>query len=116
MPFDLAWRFTRSLVRKWAATNAFPFDRRLKSVIDYPTCCDEELRIAGLRRNEATSHPMTIRDAAICGTRKSQDLPCRRDVTRMDCHTAREKLDARLMRIEPVFVVGGFMSIPGLGP
>jgi hypothetical protein len=59
---------------------------------------------------------MTIRDEAISGTRGGQDLPCRRDVMQMDCHTAREKLDTRLMRIGPVFVVGRFMSIPGVGP
>jgi hypothetical protein len=59
---------------------------------------------------------MTIHDEAISGSRKSQDLLCRRDVMRMDCHTVREKLDTRLMRTEPVFVVGGFMSIPELGP
>jgi EmrB/QacA subfamily drug resistance transporter len=54
---------------------------------------------------------MTIHDEAVSGTRKSQDPPCRGDVVRTDCDTAGDRLDARLLRIALVFVVGSFMSI-----
>ncbi|HXW29256.1 MAG TPA: DHA2 family efflux MFS transporter permease subunit [Xanthobacteraceae bacterium] len=54
---------------------------------------------------------MTIHEEAVSGTPKTQDLPGRGGVVPMDSDTASDKLDARLMRVALVFVVGSFMSI-----
>jgi EmrB/QacA subfamily drug resistance transporter len=57
------------------------------------------------------SHPITIHEEAVSGVRENPDLPCRGDVMQMDSDTTSDKLDARLMRVALVFVVGSFMSI-----
>ena len=54
---------------------------------------------------------MTSHDEAVSSNRKSQDLLCRGNVSQVDSETAVDKLDARVMWIALVFVVGSFMSI-----